>query len=101
MALFCFAPATVEYGRSYLHSSSVPATEANLLILGASWPAEMTDGMTAEQLAVLQPPYAKRLDRPLLARDYAREGGEGGIAYRSRNDRGKAHDRDVFKTAYL
>ena len=61
----------------------------------------MTDGMTPEQLAVLQPPYAERLDRPLLARDYDRVGGEGGVTYRSRNDRKKAHDRNVFKTAYF
>lgn len=71
-------------------------------IPGASWAPEMTEGMTDEQLAVMQPPYAERLDRPLLARDYAGgESGEGGITYRSRNERKKAHDRDVFKTAYF
>lgn len=65
-----------------------------MLIPGASWAPEITEGMTDEQLAVMQPPYAERLDRPLLAR-------EGGITYRSRNERKKAHDREVFKATYF
>jgi hypothetical protein len=101
VGLYRFAPATVAYGRSYLHQSSAAATE--MLIPGASWAPDMTEGMTDEQLAVMQPPYAERLDRPLLAREYASgsESGEGGITYRSRNERKKAHDRDVFKLEYF
>ena len=49
-ALYRFAPATFAYGRSY-----VP-----------TWPAEMIQGLSEAQAAVLEPPYAERLDRPLV-----------------------------------
>ena len=82
--------------------------------------------MTEEELAVMQPPFAERLDRPILSRSIystqeerpdGADGGEedssssssegvaavggGGVTYRTRNDRKKAHDRDVFKTTYF
>ena len=57
VALFRFAPATVAYGRNY----SADAT--------ASWPAAMYEGLTEAQAAVLQPPYAGRLDRVLVHPD--------------------------------
>merc|ERR1719235_1767691 len=50
IVLYRFAPPTVSYGRSYT----------------PSWPAAMLEGLTATQRAVLEPPYAVRLDRPLV-----------------------------------
>merc|ERR1740138_1306291 len=47
VVLYRFAPATVAYGRSY----------------SPTWPAEMLQGLTSLQRAVLEPPYADRLDR--------------------------------------
>ena len=94
--MFRFAPATVAYGRSYLSSALEPDVE-NGGYGRAAWPSEITDGMTDEQLAVMQPPYAERLDRPILVRGI--DGSGGGVTYRSRNKRKKEHDRDVFKTS--
>jgi len=50
VALYRFSPPTVGYGRSYW----------------PSWPKEMIAGLTASQKAVLEPPYAVRLDRPVI-----------------------------------
>merc|ERR1719161_1335115 len=55
VALYRFAPATCAYGRSYTTSPN--------------WPPEMLEGTTPAQLAVLQPPFANRLDRPVLPDD--------------------------------
>jgi len=55
VVLYRYAPATVSYSRAYT----------------PSWPSEVLDKLTAAQRAVLEPPYAGRLDRPLL-----RKGGD-------------------------
>ena len=73
VALFRFAPATVAYGRSNLSSSASSSSSAS----AAMWPAEMTDGMTEEELAVMQPPFAERLDRPILSRSIYSKQEEG------------------------
>lgn len=52
IALFRFAPPECSYGR-------VGAGEGG-------WPASYRDGCTAAQLAVLEPAYNKRLDRPCV-----------------------------------
>jgi ectoine hydroxylase-related dioxygenase (phytanoyl-CoA dioxygenase family) len=57
VALFRFSPANVAYGRNYMAEG------------GTSWPAAMYDGLTPEQAAVLQAPFAGRLDRVELAVD--------------------------------
>uniref|UniRef100_A0A7S3Z7K6 Phytanoyl-CoA dioxygenase n=1 Tax=Lotharella globosa TaxID=91324 RepID=A0A7S3Z7K6_9EUKA len=78
IALFRFAPCTMAYGRSY-HEK---------------WPAEFYEGMTAEQAAVLEPPYSTRLDRPIITE-------QGEVEVQSRTDRKKKHDRQVFGTPYF
>lgn len=50
VALYRFAPCGSAYGRAYLN-----------------WPKEFLEGMTESQLAVMQPPYGLRLDRPELS----------------------------------
>lgn len=55
VVLYRFAPATTSYSRAY----------------SPQWPAAVMDGMTDAQRAVLEPPYAGRLDRPILT-----QGGE-------------------------
>merc|ERR1712129_566926 len=50
VALYRFAPATVSYGRAYLNG----------------WPKAMYDDLNDAQLSVLEPPYANRLDRPVI-----------------------------------
>lgn len=52
VCLYRFAPSTHAYGRSYFAEGS------------PSWPSDVMDGLTPEQAAVLQPPYANRIDRP-------------------------------------
>lgn len=85
LVLYRFAPPTVAYARSYY----------------PTYPKEMTDGMTEQQLAVLEPPYNVRLDRPLV------KGGEGEgegpleVEVRSRPDAKKQFDADVFGTKYF
>ncbi|CAE8635309.1 unnamed protein product [Polarella glacialis] len=79
VALYRFAPATFAYGRSY-----APA-----------WPEEMMNDITAAQRAVLEPPYAVRLDRPLL-----RPGQEEPV-YDSRSEKKKDFDKQVFGNKYF
>jgi len=49
IVIYRFAPATCAYGRAYL-----------------KWPKEMMEDLTAGQRAVLQPPFANRLDRDCI-----------------------------------
>merc|ERR1712048_1108351 len=77
VVLYRFAPATCAYGRSY----------------SPQWPAAMLEGLTPKQRAVLEPPYALRLDRPIL-----RPGAETPII-EERSAKKKRFDRDVFGTA--
>lgn len=78
VALYRFAPCTYAYGRSYL-----------------PWPAAMLEGLTSLQRAVLEPPYATRLDRPLV-----RSGAED-VVEESRSEAKKQFDKDVFKSQYF
>eukprot|EP00928_Gymnodinium_smaydae_P072571 TRINITY_DN55910_c0_g1_i1.p1 TRINITY_DN55910_c0_g1~~TRINITY_DN55910_c0_g1_i1.p1 ORF type:complete len:356 (-),score=63.35 TRINITY_DN55910_c0_g1_i1:74-1069(-) len=79
IALYRFAPATVAYGRSYF-----PA-----------WPATMLQDLTPRQRAVLEPPYAERLDRPVLRPR------EEGPTTNGRSTKKKRFDREVFGTEYF
>jgi ectoine hydroxylase-related dioxygenase (phytanoyl-CoA dioxygenase family) len=80
--LYRFSPSTNVYGRSYFGHE------------GGGWPTKMYEGMTDAQRAVLEPPYANRLDRPLIQED-------GSTEMSSRNARKKQHDQDVFGTKYF
>jgi len=79
IALYRFANATSCYGRSYY----------------PNWPTAMTQEMTPSQLAVLEPPYNQRLDRPLLNDD------DDTIEVCSRNSTKKQFDKTVFGTTYF
>lgn len=86
-ALFRFSPATTAYGRSYY----------------PTWPAAMTEGMTETQLAVMEPPYANRLDRPVVALT-ASEGGKVNhveVVTSGRSQTKKDFDLKVFGTPYF
>lgn len=87
VALYRFAPATCCYGRSYMEEGDVG--------MGKGWPAEMYEGMTDTQKAVLLPPYATRLDRVLLDDDGA------GTSVSSRSEAKKAFDKEVFGSRYF
>jgi ectoine hydroxylase-related dioxygenase (phytanoyl-CoA dioxygenase family) len=82
VCLYRFSPATCAYGRSYFGHE------------GGGWPAAMYDNLTDSQRAVLEPPYANRLDRPNIIADQS-------IEITTRNERKKQHDREVFGTKYF
>jgi ectoine hydroxylase-related dioxygenase (phytanoyl-CoA dioxygenase family) len=82
VCLYRFAPATNVYGRSYFGHE------------GGGWPKKMYEDLTDAQRAVLEPPYANRLDRPNIKPD-------GSVEITTRSERKKQHDRDVFGTAYF
>jgi hypothetical protein len=86
VALYRFAPPTCAYGRSYLEEGAAG--------MGEGWPKDIYPGMTEAQKAVLLPPYAIRLDRPV-------QDGEGGLRVESRSDKKKAFDKEVFGTRYF
>lgn len=81
--LFRFAPATNAYGRSYFGHKN------------GGWPDAIYEDLTEAQRAVLEPPYANRLDRPNIASP------DGTIVLTTRNERKKEHDRQVFGTKYF
>lgn len=81
-ALFRFTPATHVYGRSYFGHE------------GNGWPTGMYENLTPAQRAVLEPPYANRLDRPNINED-------GTVEITTRNARKRQHDQDVFGTKYF
>lgn len=81
--LYRFAPATSVYGRSYFGHEP-----------GHGWPSKMYEGLTEAQRAVLEPPYANRLDRPIIQPD-------GSVQMSSRSAQKKKHDQDVFGTKYF
>lgn len=85
VCLYRFAPATNGYGRSYFSGGGDTQQ---------GWPEKMYDDMTDAQRAVLEPPYANRLDRPNIEAD-------GSVTITTRGGRKKQHDRDVFKTKYF
>lgn len=82
IALFRFSPATNVYGRSYFGHE------------GGGWPTAMYDDLTEAERAVLEPPYANRLDRPNIESD-------GSVIITSRNQRKKNHDQALFGTKYF
>jgi len=78
IALYRFAPSNFAFARGYSNS----------------WPAEYLEGMTPEQLSVMQPPYHPMYDRPTLQDD-----GTAGTP----KTRGQAKidfDLEVFGTPY-
>lgn len=81
--LYRFAPATMSYGRSYFGHG-----EAN------GWPEAMYEGLTDAERAVLEAPFANRLDRPNINED-------GTVEITRRNARKQQHDKDVFGTKYF
>jgi ectoine hydroxylase-related dioxygenase (phytanoyl-CoA dioxygenase family) len=82
ICLYRFSPATNVYGRSYFGHE------------GGGWPVRMYENLTEAEKAVLQPPFANRLDRPEIQPD-------GSIVIQSRNARKKQHDQQLFKTKYF
>jgi ectoine hydroxylase-related dioxygenase (phytanoyl-CoA dioxygenase family) len=82
VCLYRFAPATNVYARSYFGHE------------GGGWPKAMYEDLTDAQMAVLEPPYANRLDRPNIHLD-------GSIEVTTRNERKKQHDRELFGTKYF
>eukprot|EP01041_Mallomonas_annulata_P000133 gene133-215_t len=80
IALYRFAPATVSYGRSYY----------------PSWPISLLNELTESQRAVLEPPYAVRLDRPVQSEEE-----DGKVIQVGRSEVKKAFDKEVFKTDYF
>lgn len=80
--LYRFAPATMSYGRSYFGHD------------GGGWPDAMYEGLTEAERAVLEAPYANRLDRPNIQED-------GSVELTTRSERKRQHDVDVFGTKYF
>jgi len=79
IALYRFAPPTVAYGRSF----------------SPAWPESMLEGMTPKQKAVMEPPYAVRLDRPLIKAD------EDEPEICRRSEKKRRFDIEVFGTKYF
>ena len=73
------------YGRSYFRGDGSEST---------MWPAGFYDDLSEAQRAVLEPPYANRLDRPNINEDLT-------VEVTQRSGRKKRHDADVFKTKYF
>ncbi|KAL3920593.1 MAG: hypothetical protein SGILL_003186 [Bacillariaceae sp.] len=98
-ALYRFAPATAAYGRSYFGHDD----EGGHVGGTGGWPARMYDGLTEAQKAVLEPPYANRLDRPNIIDPTAAAAAADGssIEITQRSERKRKHDRDVFGTKYF
>jgi hypothetical protein len=55
----------------------------------------MYEDLNDAQRAVLEPPYANRLDRPEIQPDAT------SVTISSRNARKKQHDKDLFGTKYF
>jgi ectoine hydroxylase-related dioxygenase (phytanoyl-CoA dioxygenase family) len=88
--LYRFAPAIFGYGRSYLGAENSDFAQGG----NGRWPASMYEGLDDAQRAVLEPPYANRLDRPNIEDD-------GSVIITTRNDKKKDFDRTVFGTKYF
>lgn len=87
-ALYRFAPATMSYGRSYFQSDGSDST--------TKWPERFYDDLNDAQKAVLEPPYANRLDRPNII-----DASSGTVEITQRSERKRQHDQEVFKTKYF
>ena len=84
IALYRFAPPNMGYGRGY-----IDVTAAQL------------EGMSDLERAVLEPPYATRLERPLVTASDVSEASAGPPSKKPRNEAKKEHDRKLFGTAYF
>eukprot|EP00979_Chaetoceros_neogracilis_P000463 scaffold107_cov269-Chaetoceros_neogracile.AAC.55 len=82
VCLYRFSPGTNVYGRSYFTENG-------------KWPAKMYEDMNDAQRAVLEPPYANRLDRPEIQEDAE------SVKISTRNERKKKHDQEMFGTKYF
>lgn len=82
VCLYRFSPATNVYGRSYFGHEN------------GGWPEKMYDGLSDAERAVLEPPYADRLDRP-----HINEKGE--VTISTRSERKMKHDQELFGTKYF
>jgi len=84
IALYRFSPANIGYGRGYLEI-----------------PPEKLAGMTDLQRAVLEPPYASRLERPLVTEQCIAGGPEAPPAKKQRNAAKKHLDKQLFGLTYF
>lgn len=93
VCLYRFGPATNVYGRSYFNEQTGQTM----------WPDKMYEGLNDAQKAVLEPPYANRLDRPEIVLERGLDGKVVAekVTYSSRNERKKQHDQQLFGTKYF
>mmetsp|Transcript_12464 Transcript_12464/g.19209 ORF Transcript_12464/g.19209 Transcript_12464/m.19209 type:complete len:382 (-) Transcript_12464:43-1188(-) len=82
--LYRFAPCNVAYGRSYFGHEE------------GGWPSAMYDDLNDAQRAVLEAPYANRLDRPNIIQPDCEK-----VEITTRSNRKKVHDQQVFGTKYF
>ena len=82
VCLYRFSPATNVYGRSYFGHEN------------GGWPDKMYEGLSDTERAVLEPPYAERLDRPYINQ-------KGDVTKSTRSERKKKHDQELFGTKYF
>lgn len=83
-ALYRFSPANMGYGRGYLELEP-----------------GFYDGMTPLQLAVVQPPYATRLERSIVTAEAAHERPEEAAPVKVRSAAKKAFDKSLFGTNFF
>eukprot|EP00316_Scyphosphaera_apsteinii_P024051 CAMPEP_0119343208 /NCGR_PEP_ID=MMETSP1333-20130426/106324_1 /TAXON_ID=418940 /ORGANISM="Scyphosphaera apsteinii, Strain RCC1455" /LENGTH=322 /DNA_ID=CAMNT_0007355589 /DNA_START=218 /DNA_END=1186 /DNA_ORIENTATION=+ len=83
IALYRFAPANMGYGRGYLEL-----------------PREAIEDLTPSQRAVVEPPYAVRLERPMVNEDVARDCGDQ-PQVKKRSKVKKDFDKALFGTNYF
>jgi len=84
IALYRFAPANMSYGRGYLEIAP-----------------EKLECLTPQQRAVLEPPYATRLERAIVTVKDAQETPEGPPTKVQRSAAKKDFDRQLFGTAFF
>ena len=84
IALYRFSPANMGYGRGYLEID----------------PARL-EGMTEAQRAVLQPPYAVRLERPTVQGSSSSSSSSVAVHISQRSEAKKQLDTELFGTKYF
>jgi len=84
VCLFRFSPSNIAYGRSYFGHE------------GEGWPLAMYDDLNEAQLAVLEKPFANRLDRPNIIQPECEK-----VEITTRSARKQLHDQQVFGTKYF
>ena len=85
LAIYRFAPPGCAYGRSYVDGFSAFGVDVSALC-------------TPEQRAVLEPPYAARLERPVVVGNQEGTGVE--VTKNARAEEKREHDRKVFGCEY-